>query len=55
MNAGLEITSRPYIPAFRNDHTYRFIVDTALLPGGNLPVSSMSLVASNALAHRDAS
>ena len=37
VNAGLEITSRPYVPAFRNDHTYSFIIDTTLLPGGNLP------------------
>lgn len=31
VDADTEVLVRPYVPTFRNDHTYSFIVDTSLL------------------------
>ena len=32
IDAAEEVLSRPYVPAYRADHTYSFIIDTSLLP-----------------------
>jgi hypothetical protein len=30
IDADLEVASRPYVPAYRDDHVYRFVIDLAL-------------------------
>jgi len=32
VDAGAEARSRPYLPNYRNDHTYQLVIDTSLLP-----------------------
>jgi hypothetical protein len=36
IDAGVEVLSRPYVPAYRTDHTYGFIVDTGLVSAAQL-------------------
>ena len=36
INKGTEVLSRPYVPSYRTDHTYSFIVNTGLTTPGRL-------------------
>lgn len=56
IDAGSEVLARPYVPAFRADHTYEFIVDLALI-GVGLPSTlhfgtSNGIFSDNSGAHR---